>query len=151
MVAPDPLAVSSAEDELPPRKERLAEAVPTALGANVTVKGTLWPAANVTGKERPAIVNAELLELAEDSVTLPPLAVTLPLCVWVLPIVMLPKFKAPGVTPSVPVVVVALPLRATVADESVAFDAMTRLAVSVPELVGAKVTDKFALAPGARA
>jgi hypothetical protein len=64
---------------------------------------------------------------------------------------MLPKFMAPGVTPSVPVVVVALPLRATVADESVAFDAMTRLAVSVPELIGAKVTDKFALAPGARA
>ncbi len=64
--------------------------------------------------------------------------------------VMLPKFIAPGVTPSVPVVVVALPLKATATDESVAFDPMARLAVSVPEVVGEKVTDRFALTPGAR-
>lgn len=63
---------------------------------------------------------------------------------------MLPKFIAPGVTPSVPVVVIALPLRATVAEESVAFDAITRPAESVPELVGANVTESFVLAPAAR-
>lgn len=41
MDAPEPLAVSEAEVELPAKNERLAEAVPAALGANVTVKGKL--------------------------------------------------------------------------------------------------------------
>ncbi len=94
-------------------------------------------------------MKTELLELAEDSVTLPPLAVTLPLCVCVLPMVTLPKLNEPGVTPSVPVVLLAEPLRATVTEGSAAVDAMARLAVSVPELVGEKVTARFVLAPAA--
>jgi hypothetical protein len=41
MVAPEPLAVSKAEEEVLVKKEILAEAVPLVVGANVTVKGTL--------------------------------------------------------------------------------------------------------------
>jgi len=41
MVAPEPLAVSKAEVELLVKKEMLAEDIPVAVGANVTVKGRL--------------------------------------------------------------------------------------------------------------
>lgn len=149
-VTAKPVAVSDAEVELLAIKEILAVAVPAAVGAKVNVKGALWPAASVIGRVSPATVKAELLELAEDKVTLPPFAITVPLCVWVLPIVTLPKLIEPGVTPMVPLVVVPLPVRRTVTDESAAFDAMARLALFVPELVGENVTERFALAPAAK-
>jgi hypothetical protein len=79
MVVPDPLAVSTAEVELLATNEMVADAVPVVVGANVTVKGALCPAARLRGRERPAIVNAELFELADERVRLPPLAVTVPL------------------------------------------------------------------------
>ena len=79
IVAPEPVADSDAEVELLAMKEMLAEDAPAAVGANVTVKGTLWPAARVTGKVSPATVKAELLEPTEDRVKPPPVAVTLPL------------------------------------------------------------------------
>lgn len=77
--APEPVAVSDTEAELLAMKEMFAEAAPAAVGAKVTVKGTLWPAARVTGNVSPATVKAELLEPTDDSVKPPPLAVTLPL------------------------------------------------------------------------
>ena len=61
------------------KKEMFAESVPAAVGLKVTEKGTLWPEASVTGKVSPPRLKAELLELADDRVTLPLLAVTLPL------------------------------------------------------------------------
>jgi hypothetical protein len=78
MVVPDPLAVSIAELELLATKEMVADALPLAVGANVTVKGALCPAARLSGRESPAIVNAALFEVAEVRVRLPPLAVTDP-------------------------------------------------------------------------
>jgi hypothetical protein len=80
-VAPDPLAVAVAETELLVKNERLEEVAPAVFGAKVTVKGTLWPAESVMGRVRPPSVKAELLELAEERVRLPPLAVMLPF--WV--------------------------------------------------------------------
>lgn len=81
IVAPDPLTVSAAELDVLVKNESLADAAPLVVGAKLTVKGTVCPAANVTGKVSPPTANAELLELAEDNVTPPPLAVKLPLCV----------------------------------------------------------------------
>lgn len=78
IVPPDPLAVSSAELELLLKKERFAETVPLVVGEKLTVNGMLWPAVKVTGRVNPPRMKAELLELAEDKVTLPPLAVKLP-------------------------------------------------------------------------
>jgi hypothetical protein len=60
------------------RNEIFPEAVPEIVGLNVTSKGTLCPAAMVTGKVMPLRVKAELLELAEEIATLPPLAMMLP-------------------------------------------------------------------------
>ena len=56
----------------------LADALPLACGANVSVKGTLCPAAIVRGNVIPLNANSELLELAEETVTLEPLALSAP-------------------------------------------------------------------------
>jgi hypothetical protein len=113
IVAPVPLAVSEAEVEVLVKKEMLAEALPVAVGAKVTVKGILCPAEMVTGKVSPPSVNWELLELADDRVILPPLAVTLPFWLRVLPMVIVLKLMDKGVTPNVLLELVALPERPT--------------------------------------
>ncbi len=79
MVAPVPVTVSTADVEEPPKNETVAAAEPGAVGAKVRVKGMLWPAAIVVGKLTPLSVNWELLELDDERVTLPPLALMLPL------------------------------------------------------------------------
>lgn len=66
----------------------------------------LWPEFKVRGKEVPERVNWELLLEAEDTVTVPPLAVIVEGCEPVLPILMLPKLRVDGVTLSWPAVVV---------------------------------------------
>jgi hypothetical protein len=55
----------------------------------------------------------------------------------------------PGVTPSVPLVVVAVPLSETATDGSDALEVMARLAMSVPELVGENFIVRFVLEPAA--
>ena len=62
----------------------------------------------------------------------------------------MPNFMEPGATLSMPLVVVAVPLRATATDGSDAFEVIARLAVSVPDLVGENVTDRVALEPAGR-
>ena len=59
-------------------KPKLAEAVPDACGAKVTVKPAELPAAIVSGREMPLSVNSELVILADDTVTDPVLAVIVP-------------------------------------------------------------------------
>ena len=44
----------------------LADVLPLTCGANVSVKGTLCPAAIVRGNAIPLKANSELLELAEE-------------------------------------------------------------------------------------
>ena len=147
MVPPDPIAVSTDEVEVLVTKEMLAEVVAVAVGAKLTVKGTLCPAASVTGSVRPPTVKTELLELTEETVTPPPLAVIFPLWLWAVPMVTVPKFMDPGVTPSVPLEVVALPVRDTATEGLEASELSVTLAVSVPAAVGAKITDRLALPP----
>jgi hypothetical protein len=150
MVAPAPLAVSAVEPELVVKKAMFAEAVPAVVGAKVTVKGTLWPDARVTGRVSPPSVNSELLELVDDKTTLPPLAVTVPFWVWADPTVTLPKLIEPGVTPSVPLELVPLPVRDTPTDGSDALEASESVPFEVPAIEGEKITERFALAPGAK-
>jgi hypothetical protein len=64
--------------------------------------------------------------------------------------VTLPKLMEPGVTPSVPLVVVAVPLSETATDGLAAFEVIARLAVFVPELVGENVTVRSVLEPAAK-
>jgi hypothetical protein len=56
----------------------------------------------------------------------------------------------PGVTPSVPLEIVTLPVRETVTVASEAFEISVSAASSVPEVVGENVTDIFAAVPDAR-
>ena len=149
LVPPEPLAVSTNEVEVLVTKEMLAEVAAVAVGAKLTVKGTLCPAASVTGSVRPPTVKTELLELTEETVTLPPLAVIFPLWLWAVPMVTVPKFIDPGVNPSVPLEVVALPVRDTATEGLEASELSVTLAVSVPAAVGAKITDRLALPPAA--
>jgi hypothetical protein len=56
--------------------EMLPLVEPLACGTNVGLKLVLCPAASVIGNVRPVTENSGLFELAEDIVTLPPLAVS---------------------------------------------------------------------------
>ena len=62
----------------------------------------------------------------------------------------LPKFTDPGVTPSVPLVVVPLPVSDTLTRESEALELRESVALSVPAAVGEKTSDKLALVPAAK-
>jgi hypothetical protein len=42
------------------------------------VNGTLWPAARLSGKVKPLRTNSGLFEVAEDTATLEPLALSVP-------------------------------------------------------------------------
>jgi hypothetical protein len=149
IVAPEPLTVSEAEFELL-KKEMFAEALPAVVGAKVMENGTLCPDAMVTGNASPARVKAELLELADETVTLPPDAVMLPFCVWGLPTVTVPKLSDPGVTASVPLELVPLPARATDTEGFEAFELTESVALFVPVVTGENVMARLALVPAAR-
>jgi hypothetical protein len=127
-------------------KVKFAEAPPVDCGANVAVKEMLFPAAIVTGKERPEREYSLLFTLAADTVTLAPEAVNLPVRFALDPTVTWPKFKAPGVTLKLPVAP-AEPERGIV--RLGRLDATDTLPVTVFELVGVKVTFKVTLCPGA--
>ena len=58
-------------------RDRVALALPEDCGAKVKVTGTLCPAEMVMGKEIPLRENSALLKLADDTVTLEPLALRL--------------------------------------------------------------------------
>jgi hypothetical protein len=65
----------------------------------------------------------------------------------VLPTVTLPKLINEGVTPTVPVEVVPLPVRETPTDGSEALELKESVALLVPVAEGVKVTDRLTLPP----
>ena len=79
-------------------KVSVALKVPATVGLNVTVNGTLWPAAMVTGSVSPLTTNNELFELAPVTVTLAPVALSVPEPVPLSPATMLPRFRVAGLT-----------------------------------------------------
>ena len=79
-------------------KVRVAVADPVDCGVKVTVKGTVWPEGMVTGSDSPLMLNTELLVLAAVTVTLAPLAESVPLPVPLLPTVTLPRLSEAGLT-----------------------------------------------------
>ena len=62
-------------------KVSVPEVAPVAFGLKVTVKGTLWPDGIVTGSESPLMAKRALFELAAVTVTLAPLALSVPVLV----------------------------------------------------------------------
>ncbi len=72
-------------------KEAVAETVPPACGAKVTLNAALWPAEIVSGNEMPLTENSELLKVTEVTVTLAMLALMEAVVLALLPTVTLPK------------------------------------------------------------
>jgi len=76
--APVPVKVSAAEFEALLINELIAEALPDICGVNVSVNGTLCPAAIVSGKAIPLSENSALVTVTADTLTLDPLALSVP-------------------------------------------------------------------------
>src|SRR5271168_2416330 len=83
--------------------EAVAEATPVAPGVKFTVKDTGWLVVTVTGNDTPLIENSEALgplKVTEETEMLAPLAVSVPVCVPLVPTVTLPTLT--GLTLNVP-------------------------------------------------
>src|SRR6266576_2585415 len=83
---------------------------PVTCGAKVTVKGTLCPAAPVTGKEMPLTEYPFPFQLAVETVTAAEAAVNVPVWSLLLPTVTLPKLMVTGATVRLPVEVLPPPV-----------------------------------------
>jgi hypothetical protein len=143
-VTPSPVIDSVEEFEALLVKESVPEAVPEAWGAKATVMGTLCPAAMVSGKVTPLRENSALFTLAEDTVTLAPVALSVPGWDVLVPTVTLPKLTDAGETPNWPCAV-PVPVCGI---ESVGFDAFELtviLPVALLAVCGAKVVLKVRL------
>ena len=118
-------------------KEMLPEAVPLLCGVNVTLTGALCPAASASGNETPLKLNSVLLVLADETVTLDPLALSVAVKLLFWPTVMLPKSSVVGDNSNWPDAA-AIPESAIVRLGFEASETMAMLPLAVPEDVGAK-------------
>ena len=122
-------------------KEIVPEAVPLLCGVNVTLAGALCPAASASGNETPLKLNSGLLVLADETVTLEPLALSVAVKLLFWPTVMLPKSSVAGDNSNWPDAV-AEPESAIVRLEFEASDTMAMLPLAVPEDLGEKAVLK---------
>ncbi len=124
--------------------DRDAEAVPLALGVNVTVKVEDWPAGIVTGNEIPESTKSPLFApeiLADETLTDAPVAESFPVSGELDPSTTLPKLRVVGETANVPAAAaVPVPERAMSSGELLAFDTTDSLPVAAPVMAGVKVT-----------
>lgn len=130
-------------------KVSVALAAPVAVGVKVTVKGTLLPAAIVVGSVSPLIVKTELFKLAAVTLTVAPVAVSVPDAVPFVPTTTLPTARVVGLTVSVPVAAAPVPDRGMLSVGFDALDVTVTVPLAVPVEVGANVTLKLVLAPAA--
>ncbi|MGC1385728.1 MAG: hypothetical protein WA823_18275 [Candidatus Acidiferrales bacterium] len=123
-------------------------AAPAEVGANFTPNVTLCPAVNVCGVERPVVLKAAPVVVAEFNVTLAvPLFVSVTFTVLLLPVNWLPKFNEEGFAtrlPSVPVAVIGM-----VIVPSFAVLVTVMLPEAVPAAVGANCAVKLVDWPAA--
>jgi hypothetical protein len=127
-------------------KASVAEALPEALGAKVTVKETLWPEAIVSGEEIPLTENSVPVMLAEDTVTGPFVVVNVAVCLWLEPTVTFPKLMLPGLTASLPgVTLLPEPVSGIEREGLTAFELTDRVPFIVPVEEDAKLTLKVTL------
>ena len=133
-------------------KVRVALAAPVVAGLKVTVNGTLSPAGMVTGNERPLTLNTDSsLVLAAVTVTLAPLAVSVPDAVPLVPTTTLPTPRVVGLTASCPAAAaVPVPESGIVSVELEALDVMVTLPLALPVDVGANATLKLVLWPAVK-
>jgi hypothetical protein len=77
-------------------KEMFPDATPLVRGVKVSVNDVLWPGAIVAGKDIPPRQNSELVEVADEIVTLDVVAVSVAVRVLLVPTVTASKFRASG-------------------------------------------------------
>ncbi len=125
---------------------RVAEVLPEACGANVTLNGTLCPEAIVSGKEIPLNENSVPVLRAEDTVTEPMLALKVAVFFRLEPTVTFPKLMLAGLTASWPGVTV-LPESGIETEGLAAFELIESAPFIVPvdDDKGANVTLKVKL------
>lgn len=126
---------------------RVPLAAPVAVGMKFTVNGTLLPAAIVTGSESPLIVNTALFKLPAETVTLAPLAVSVPEADPLVPTTTLPTAMVVGLTLRVPTAATPVPESGMVRVGFDAFEVTVTVPLAVPADVGVNVTVKLVLAP----
>ena len=125
----------------------VALATPVVVGLKVTINETLCPAGMVTGSVSPPTENTELFVLAAVTVTLEPLAVSIPDELPLLPTSTLPRFMVVGLTESCPTAAVPLPDSGIVRVGFEALDVIVRLPLALPTDDGVNETLKVALWP----
>jgi hypothetical protein len=129
--------------------DSLSEAVPLAWGVKVTVTCALCPAAILSGKDIPLRANSEVPVLAEEMVTLEPLALRVAVMLLLCPTTTLPKLSVAGL-------MVNWPAAVPVPDSEIArlgfeaFETTEMLPLKLPADVGAKTPPKVKLCPGIR-
>lgn len=124
--------------------------LPVAFGENITFKVADWPAAIVAPLTPLPALNPVPLTLTPDTVTLAfPVFFTATPMVFELPTTWLPKLMLELESESVRVVEPPLPLREMVTVGLLPLLLRTMLPVLLPVVVGAKVTVKFMVTPGA--
>ena len=106
----------------------------------------LWPAVMVLGKDNPLRRNSGLVEVAEETVTLDPVAVRVVVRLLLVPTVTLPKFKAVGLEVNRPAGI-PLPARAIVKVGFEAFETTAIAPLALPTTFGVKRTLKVTLCP----
>ncbi len=120
-------------------KFSVADAAPEAVGVNVAVNDAEVPAAMVTGSDNPLTENSELVVPIEDTVTLDPVALKVPVWLWLNPTTTLPKLIVVGKTANCPGVV-PVPDMPIDREGLEPFEATARDPVADPPACGAKVT-----------
>jgi hypothetical protein len=132
------------------QKDALSEAEPLACGRKLIANEALCPAASIRGNEIPLRVNSDVPNVAEDTVTLAPEALSEALRLLLVPTTTLPKLKVPGETLNCPAAVPE-PASAMVKFGFGASETTEMLPLADPAEVGAKATPKVKLCLGDKA
>jgi hypothetical protein len=122
--------------------DALAEAAPVPVGVNVTVNETGVPTVTVTGNVKPVMANSVgfvPLNATDETVTLAPLAVKVPVAVPLVPTTTLPT-PIGLVAASVPCAPIPVPVRPMLRFGFWAFDVTLTLPLKLPADGGVNVT-----------
>src|SRR5579863_7361260 len=82
--------------------DTLPDAAPVPEGVNVTVNCTCCPAGIVTGNDNPVTAKAETMTLSDDTITVWPVALSVPFSWPFVPTITLPKARVVGDTDNCP-------------------------------------------------
>jgi len=131
-------------------KVSVALAAPAVVGLNVIVNVALFSAEIVCGRENPPIAKTELFVLAAVTVTVPPVAVSVPVAVPLDPTTTIPNPRLDGETLSCDDVVDApVPARETLAGEFVASLVTVSVALNDVDAFGVNEILRVILPPAA--